>query len=165
LITSTRYWQVVHTKPRQEKALALDLAEAGIEFFLPLVKHRRTYGHRRRTVEMPLFSGYLFLHGDHDAAWTAFRTTRTVRMIRVVDQLRFEHELNQIRQAVEGEATLDAYPFICKGKRVRITSGPFEGIEGQVDDRLKSDRIILIVHSIGQAASLEIDAATLEPID
>lgn len=158
-------WQVIHTKPRQEKALANDLEEARVECFLPMVTQRRTYGHRRRTVQIPLFAGYLFLRGDRDAGWMAMRSNRVVRVIPIVDQIRFDHEMKQIRLALDGQAHLDPYPFVQRGRRVRIAGGPFAGLEGMVEDRLKCDRIILIVHSIGQAASLEIDAAVLEPLD
>ena len=46
-----------------------------------------------------------------------------------------------------------------------MTSGPFKGIEGVVEETLKQDRLILKIQAVGRALSLEIDASLLEPID
>lgn len=158
-------WHVIHTKPRQEKALANSLSQMKIAFFLPLLRQTRIYGHRRRRVEIPLFSGYLFLRGSVEATYAALDTKRAVRAIRVVDQDTFNHEMRQIDLALKGQGVLDPYPFIKVGRRVRVKSGPFCGLEGLVDERKRGDRIILIVQTIGQATSLEIDASLLEAID
>src|SRR5688572_4970753 len=50
----------VHTKPRQEKALAERLDAAGVSCYLPLTTRLRSWEHRRRIVQEPLFAGYIF---------------------------------------------------------------------------------------------------------
>lgn len=158
-------WHVLHTKPRQEKALANALSIQNIQFFLPLIKQIRIYGHRRREVELPLFSGYLFLRGSKEQTYNAIDTKRVVRVLPVPDQTTLNHDLKQIAIALQGSGILDPYPFLQEGTRVRVKSGPFCGLEGMVDERKRGDRIILIVQTIGQATSLEIDASLLEVIN
>jgi len=46
-----------------------------------------------------------------------------------------------------------------------VLAGPFQGIEGVIDDTIRQDRLILKVHAIGRALGLEIDASLLEPVD
>lgn len=159
-----RRWYVLYTKSRQEKALADTLESAAIEYFLPLYKRVTFYGHRRRVVLAPLFPSYLFLRGTPESKYLAIDTKRVARVLDVRDQDRFEHELAQIHMALAGEAKLDPYPFLERGRRVRVKSGPFLGIEGLVDERLREDRLILIVQMIGHGTSLEIDASLLEPV-
>ncbi len=158
-------WHVIHTKPRQEKALAEALEKQSIRHFLPLVQHVRIYGHRRRKIEMPLFAGYLFLRGSRDVTYTAIETRRVVQVLPVTNQTLLHHELKQIQLALREQGTLDPYPFIIEGHRVRVKAGPFRGMEGIVDARKQQDRIILLVQTIGQATSLEIDASLLEPVE
>ena len=158
-------WHVLHTKPRQEKALAGALEQESIPYFLPLIQQTRIYGHRRRSVEIPLFAGYLFLRGSTESTYVAFETRRVVRVLPVFDQVVVDRELRQIELALRGKGVLDPYPFIVEGKLVRVKAGPFRGLEGIVDARKRKDRIILLVETIGQATSLEIDASLLEPLE
>jgi transcription antitermination factor NusG len=62
------------------------------------------------------------------------------------------------------DCTLDPYPFLKEGILVEVRSGPFRGMQGWIDARLKQDRIILQVDTLGRAVSLEIDAGLLDPV-
>jgi transcription antitermination factor NusG len=158
-------WYVLQTRSRQEKAVAEVVQASGAECFLPLLRRVRYYGHRRRVVHAPLFACYLFVRGFPYHAYQAIAARRAARIIAVADQSQFEHEIAQIRMALEGGADLGPYRLFTRGRRVRIASGPFEGLEGMVEDRLRQDRLILRVQAIGRALSLEIDASLLEPLD
>jgi transcription antitermination factor NusG len=156
---------VLHTKSRQEKAVAAALDAAGVEQYLPLIAAVRFYGHRKRRVEMPLFASYVFSRGTRESAHLAMGTGRIVNVIEVGDQARFEHEVRQIRAALSGGAELQPYGFLTKGRRVRVTSGPFRDLEGLIEDSVRADRLVLQVQALGRATSLEIDASLLEPVD
>lgn len=158
-------WHVLRTLSRQEKAVGRTLASAGYEIFLPLVSQVRIYGHRKRKTDSPLFPGYVFLWGPLEAAYFAMESGRIAQIIRVADQKRLDHELKQIRMAFDGRAQLDPYPFLRVGHRVRVTQGPFRGIEGIVDERRSPDRLILVIDALGRATCMEIDASILAPID
>lgn len=158
-------WYVVHTHPRQEKALAETLEARDIRFFLPLVRGVKYYGHRRRVTDRPLFASYVFLWGTVDQTYLAVSTKRVARVLPVPDQKRLEHELLQIRLALDGAATLDPYPFLSVGRRVRVTSGPLRGVEGLVLSRPGETRLVLGIHTLGQAVAVEIDPSLLEPVD
>src|SRR5260370_39513442 len=69
-------WRVLHTKPRQEKSLARDLIVREVPFYLPLFAQQRRIRGRVFTALLPLFDGYLFLHGDQDAYYSALATQR-----------------------------------------------------------------------------------------
>jgi transcription termination/antitermination protein NusG len=157
-------WVVLHTKSRQEKILADDLKVLGIACFLPLIKQVRFYGNRKAMVETPLFPGYVFLRGTMDQAYEADRTKRVARIITVADQKQIEWELGNLHLALSGGAPLEPYPYLKKGVRVEVRSGPFRGLQGVIEDRLNAQRLILQVDMLGRAVSLEIDGALLEPI-
>jgi transcription antitermination factor NusG len=158
------FWHVLHTRSRQEKALTESLAAMGIAVFLPLVDVTRSYGRRRTLVELPLFPGYVFLKGQLEDAYVADRTKRVAHIIPVVDQEKLTWELRNLSMALNARAPLDPYPFLRKGVRVEVRSGPLAGIQGIIESRLKRDRLSLQVDVLGQATSLEIDGALLEVI-
>jgi hypothetical protein len=158
-------WHVLHTRSRQEKAVAEVLSAAGGVPYLPL--HRRVvfYGHRRRVVEAPVFSCYLFLWGLLEHAYVATSSKRVAQIIPVADQAMLTDEIGQVRRVLAAGGELGPYRFLVRGRRVRVTSGPFKEVEGLVEETLKQDRLILKVNAIGRALSLEIDASLLEPVD
>jgi transcription antitermination factor NusG len=57
---------------------------------------------------------------------------------------------------------IDPYPYLKKGVRVEVRSGPLKGIQGLVEDRARKHRLILQVDALGQAVSVEVDAAIVE---
>ena len=157
-------WFVLHAKSRQEKALAVAITAQDMACFLPLSRQVRFYGRRKVTVELPLFPGYVFLHGSIEQAYDINLTGRVARIIHVPDQRRFESEIDKIRLALAEDAPLDPHPYLKRGIRVEVRSGPMRGLRGMIADRTKNDRLILQVQMLGQASSLEIDGALLDPI-
>ena len=73
-------------------------------------------------------------------------------------------ELTNLRLALEAGDRIDPYPFLKKGVRVEVTSGPLRGLEGLVEERCGVHRLILQIEMLGQAVSLEIDASQLEVV-
>jgi len=158
-------WYVLRTKSRQEKILSTDLAGRGIANFLPLVTQTKYYGGRKAKVEVPLFPGYVFLHGALDDAYTADRTRRVAQIIQVPDQQRLDWELRNIHIALGSCATLDPYPYLKAGVRVEVREGPFRGLQGVIENRTRRDRLILMIDILGSAASLEVDGSLLDVIE
>jgi transcription antitermination factor NusG len=158
-------WHVLHTKSRQEKAVADDLLALGIGHFLPLVRQVKYYGNRKAVVQAPLFPGYVFLRGDLDAAYKADRTKRIASIIKVNDQGKLDWELKNLHLALVKEAPLLAFPHLKKGLRVEVRAGPFRGLQGIIEDRTANQRLILQVDMLGRAVSLEIDGTLLELIE
>jgi transcription antitermination factor NusG len=158
-------WFVLHTKSRQEKALALDLTHRQIAHFLPLRREIRYHGKRKCVVEAPLFSNYLFVKGFPEDTFIADRTKRVANIIRCPDQQKIASELHNINLALLQGAPLSLYPALVKGIRVEVRAGPFRGIQGIIEDRAKGNRLILKVETLGRAVSFEVDGSLLDVID
>ncbi|MFA9478213.1 UpxY family transcription antiterminator [Phycisphaerales bacterium AB-hyl4] len=162
--TDTR-WFVLHTKSRQEKAVADYLAKREVEHFLPLMEQVRYYGKRKARVELPMFPGYVFLHGTVEQAYDMDRTRRLAQIIPVTDQSQIDWELSNIRLAMERDLPVESYPYLKQGVRVEVRSGPMRGLQGIVADRTRRDRLILQVDMLGQAVSVEVDGSLLDVLD
>jgi transcription antitermination factor NusG len=163
--TAAGTWYVLRTRSRQEKILANGLRARGVGHYLPLVTCTKMYGGRRAKIELPLFPGYLFVHGEPADAFEADRSGRVAQIIPVVDQLRFDRELRSIFLALEVDATLDPYPYLANGVRVEVTDGPLRGVRGIVAERTRTTRLILQIEMLGQAVAVEIDGASLSLVD
>src|SRR5262245_27833929 len=63
----TGQWWVAHTRARNEKALAWEMARRDVGYFLPMIRRTIFSGGRRRRSLVPLFPSYVFLSGDDQA--------------------------------------------------------------------------------------------------
>ena len=165
LRAATKPWMVLHTKARQEKAVARYLRAAGAVFYLPLITRVTLVRNRKLRSRVPLLPGYVFLSGEPEDGYAAVTTKRVCQIIRVADQDRLIAELEQIRDALDRGAELYRCPFAVVGTRCRVTKGPFEGIEGEISRKLGSNRLALQIQTLGRGAILEIDADLLEPLE
>jgi len=157
-------WFLLHTKSRQEKILADELHRIGIPNYLPVSRQLRQYGNRRIRIELPLFPGYLFVRGTVEDAYQSNRTHRVARIIPVTDQPRLDWELRNLFLACRNDPAVQPYPYLQKGVRVLVCSGPFRGVEGFVEDRTTPRRLILQVQTLGRAVSIEVDGDVLQAV-
>lgn len=157
-------WFVLRTRSRQEKAVARDLQGRGVAHFLPLVGQVRYYGRNKVSRRVPLFPGYVFLHGSLEQAYEADRSDRVAQLICVADQAGFGRELAQIREALDRGAPLTDHARLEAGQRVVVRSGPWKGLEGLVQTHRRHNRLILQIEALGQADALEIDRDLLDPV-
>ncbi len=163
--TFSGQWWVVHTKSRNEKALAQELCARDISYFLPMTLKVSRKSHRRFKSLLPLFTGYLFFCGRDEQRLEVLRTNRVANMLEVNDQETLISELYQIEKAIRAGVPLVPHDYIRRGQWCRVIAGPLMGLEGIVLEARQGTRLILQVDILGQATSVEIDIHMIEPID
>ncbi len=166
IASSSGRWWVLHVRSRNEKALAGQLHDFGVDYFLPLIRVPRAYGRRRVEVLIPLFPGYLFASYEREEdRFRVMDTHRVARSIAVSDQDRLKRELTQIHQALGARSRVGLYPGIRVGRRCRVSSGPLKGLEGVVTRRDRTGRVHLEAAMLGQSATVDVEMTLLEAID
>jgi transcription antitermination factor NusG len=159
-------WWCLHTKPRQEKAMGRELRKIGLTFYLPQVlKEDRTPQGRKIRSVIPLFSSYLFLHGDQHDRLAALRGNRLVTVLEVSDQDDLERDLRQIYRMLSSGLPVEQEQAVPVGARVRITTGPLTGVEGTVIRRGKRDQFVAVVRFLGRGATVDLEDWQVEQID
>ncbi|MDX2132474.1 MAG: transcription termination/antitermination NusG family protein [Planctomycetota bacterium] len=148
-------WWVLRVKARQEKTVARTLDAAGVEFLLPVQRRRQAWA-RGRVYEIPLFPGYVFARSAGRLSDRELGVGRVVQVIRVEDQARLDHELRQIRLAMEAGVVLAPAKYLERGTRVVVTGGALRGVEGVVEGLDAPDRVYLQVHTLGRALTVEV---------
>jgi transcription antitermination factor NusG len=161
-----RAWWCLHTLPRQEKAIARDLRQHGIAYYLPqAVNEKRTPQGRKIRSVAPLFTGYVFLLGDQAERLSAIRSNRLVNVLEVADQAGLTRDLRQVHRLLNSGLTVLPEPQMPVGARVRITSGPLLGMEGTVVRRGKRDQFVAVVNFLGRGAMVELEDWQVERLD
>ena len=155
-------WYVLHVRPRCEKKMAAYCCMLPLQHYLPLRRERKKYQRRQVEVRKPLFPGYVFVRFRKEQRLSVLQSSQVARVLEVREQARFIGEIEQIRQALGVDPSLQACPAITTGMTVRITAGPFQGLEGIVAKAKGQSRVIINVNMIGQGVAIEADEDILE---
>jgi transcriptional antiterminator RfaH len=162
---SDRQWWAVYTKSRQEKAFARQLLSHAVPYYLPLVLKNYTCRGRRFSAHVPLFAGYVFMHGAEQERIVSLTTNRVSKILPVHDAVRLVHDLRQIFRLIASGAPLTIEQRLAAGRRVRLRYGALAGLEGSVLTRRGGTRLLVAVDFLQQGASIDVEDHWLEPID
>jgi len=159
-------WWAVYTLSRREKDFMRRLRALEIAFYGPMIrKTTRSSSGRQRSSYVPLFPGYVFLCGDEEQRRDALATNCVSNTLEVGDVDALLQDLIAIRRLVESDVALSPEARLVEGMRVRVRSGPFEGVEGVVVDRRGEDTLLVAVNFLQQGVSVSMKDYEMEQID
>jgi transcriptional antiterminator RfaH len=163
--TAADPWWALYTLPRREKELMRRLRGLAIGFYSPIIEQRkRSPQGRIRKSYLPLFAGYVFMHGSDDARHRALTTNCISRCLTVPDHDRLVDDLRQIRRLILANVPLTPESRIQPGTPVRVRSGPLMGVEGVVVRRQNKERLLVSVRFLQQGASALLEDFQVEAI-
>jgi len=157
-------WFVAHTKPRREKKVVDFCARQQISATLPCYDSAHKYRGKTVVFRKPLFPGYVFLRMEPTRKASVRQNDHVANLLEVFDQETFQRQLDDILLALDSNVGVRLAPAIGEGMRVRIKTGPLQGIEGWVEQRYGMSTVLLRLDFINQAAAVKLDADSLEPI-
>lgn len=155
-------WFVAHTKPRREKKLVDYCQRQGIASKLPCLDSVHKYRGKTVVFQKPLFPGYVFLQLETGQRDSVRQNDHVANLLEVFDQEAFYRQLQDILLALESNLEVRLAPAIGEGMRVRIKSGPLQGLEGWVEQRYGRATVLLRLDFINQAAAVKLDADMLD---
>jgi transcription termination/antitermination protein NusG len=161
-------WYGLHTRPRHEKIVARRLEERGVTTFLPLVTEVHRWSDRKKSVQMPLFSCYVF------AKFVPNRNER-LRVLRVDGVFGLvgdrgegapipDEQIDAVRSLMEERLPWSSHPFLKIGQRVRLRSGALDGLEGILISRNGDRTLVISVDAIQRSLAVRVEGYEVEPV-
>jgi transcription antitermination factor NusG len=159
-------WYAVYTRHQHESSVSASLTRSGIENFLPTYSSVRKWKDRTKILAMPLFPSYVFLHGAMDRRVKVLATPGVYSIVGFGGQpvAISQMEIDAIRKAVQSGLPAEPHPYLQCGDRVRVKTGPLEGVEGILTRKKSSYRLILSAEVLQKSIAVEVDAFSVEPI-
>lgn len=161
-------WYAVHTRAQHEKAVAHRLRERGVTTFLPTFTEVHRWKDRRKTIELPLFSCYLFvkLMPCNEQRQRVLRTDSVIGLVGAqgVGTPIPNEQIGALRILVEEKLPCCSHPFLKTGQRVRIRGGALEGLEGIFLSRQGERRLIISVDAMQRSLAIQVEGYEVEPI-
>ena len=160
-------WIVVRSKPRAEKVAFDQLMKKGIDVYLPLVKKRQKWSDRKKWVELPLFSSYLFAKVELKNSIYILQTHGVSSIVKFNGTVATVQEsvVNSIRWALEGGYDLEPTEYFLQGDEVEVIEGPMKGTKGVVVELKGEERLVLKIDALQQAVSVHIDTKFLRSVE
>jgi transcription termination/antitermination protein NusG len=162
-------WYAIWTRSHSEQLVADQLLGKGLDVFLPKMSIWSRRGGVRHVIQVPMFSGYVFLHEDVNKN-TYIEVLKARGVVRILgerwDRLSpiSDMEIDGLRQAVDARLDIMPHPYLQEGQRVRITDGPLTGVEGLlVQNRLKKGLLVLSVELLRRSVAVQIDCMHVVP--
>ena len=158
-------WFALGPRSRHEQVVREQLEQKQVEVFLPTVTKWSRWKDRKKKIDWPLFPGYCFARFDPRDRLPILKCMGVVSIISFEGEPAPipELEINGIRQLVESDLAFDPCPMIREGMMVEVVHGPLKGVVGRLMRKNEKARLVLSVDLIGQAVSVEVDAADVKP--
>jgi transcription antitermination factor NusG len=135
-----------------------------VESFLPLIEEVHTWSDRKKRVEEPLFRGYLFVRTDLKNRQAILETDGVVHFVQIGARLNPipDEQINWVTILVGHPDRVVRESYMSEGQRVRVTAGPFMGMQGYVLKVKSSTRVVVSLDAIAQSVSVDIEPELLE---
>ena len=156
-------WYVVYSKPRREKKLYAKLLEVGIEAYCPLNKVKKKWSDRMKTVEVPLFTSYVFVKVSENQKVKVRETPGVVNFVYEEGKPAVirEKEIEKIQRFLEEYQNVEVVPSeFHKGQIVKVNEGLFVDEEGKVIDT-HNNKVRVVIKSLGYDLVAEFDKSKL----
>jgi transcriptional antiterminator NusG len=161
------HWFAIWTRSRHEKLVRDQLEKkSDVDVFLPTIGKWSRWKDRKKKIDWPLFPGYVFARFVPDARIGILKVDGVVQIISNNGMLSAipDEEIESIRTLVDSELAYDPVPLIKEGDMVKVVHGPLKGVVGRlIKKKGVAARLVLSVDLIGQAVSVEVDAADVKP--
>jgi len=132
----TKQWLVVYTNSRAEKKVSIELDFQGIVNYLPLQRKLRKWSDRKKWVEIPLISGYIFVHIDPKEYEKVLKTSGVVAFVKFGGKAAVvpDDQIYFIKKMLR-EPDIDvevSHQLLQQGDEIMVTSGPLIGLKGKL---------------------------------
>ncbi len=157
-------WYALRVRSRHESTVATHLHARGYESFLPLYKCRRRWSDRFKEIDLPLFAGYVFCRFNLLNRLPVLAVPGVVHVVGIgrnpvpIDAT----EIAAIQTAVKSGLPREPWPFLEIGHRVKITHGPFCGVEGILLGFRGNQRLVLSVTLLQRSVAVQVDASWVQ---
>jgi transcription antitermination factor NusG len=135
-IIKQKAWYVIYTKSRTEKKVKIELDFQEIENYLPIQKRLQQWSDRKKWVEFPLISGYVFVYITPFEFEKVLRTPGMIGFVKAeglpavipneqIDSLKRLLQQNEVSFHVD-------YKLYKAGDEIEVIRGPLLGMRGRL---------------------------------
>lgn len=139
-------WYVIYTKSRYEKKVASGLEALGISVYCPMVTTIRNWSDRKKKVEIPLLSSYVFVNLEENERHRVFEVNGVVQYLFWLKKPAIirEDEIVTLKKALSKKVSSFDIDIKEVGAEVVIKEGFFAGKSGKITAVSKNKTTVVL---------------------
>jgi transcription termination/antitermination protein NusG len=166
LVVESVQWFALHVKRRYEQAVAASLQGKNIESLVPVWKERRRWSDRLKTVQSPIFPGYVFCRLKPRGRLAAVRTPGVIRLVGFGGQAcpLEAAEVESLLALSAKQVTAQPCGYLPIGQRVRLVDGPLTGLTGVLARSDNANRLIVSIDILQRSIAVDVGDARVQTV-
>ena len=153
-------WYAIHTRHQHETAVHRQLERDCVDSYLPVVDEVRQWSDRKKRIQVPLFSCFVFVRGIYSPEMH-HAIVQKPGVLGFVGIGRYgtpipDGEIESIRQLLASKIPFSPYPFLNTGQRVRIKGGSLDSVEGIVVSNT-GRKLVVSVEMIHRSVAVQLE--------
>ncbi len=162
-------WYAVRTRSRHERTVTQQLESRGIETYLPTVTRLHRWSDRNKRVELPLFSGYTFVHVDYASNEQRLKVLQAHGVVSFVGVQRTgvpipDNQIENLRTLLANDVPFRDHSFLRIGQRVRLRGGALDGVEGILTSVNGERSLVISLDPIERSLSIQVTGYEVEAV-
>ncbi len=160
-------WYAFVTRPRHEKKVKTNLEQMSFDHYLPLRRTLNQWKDRKRWIEQPLFSCYIFVNIAYANRYRVLELPSVVRVVGFGNEPTPvpQSDIEAIRLILGSRQEIEVVDRFLPGQFVEIKNGPLAGMRGHIVDFRGSQWIEIYIEAIGKAVLVDIRENVVKRID
>ncbi|MDO9613227.1 MAG: UpxY family transcription antiterminator [Bacteroidota bacterium] len=162
------FWHAVYVKSRAEKKAQTELQFQEIETFLPLQRKLRQWSDRKKWVETPLISGYLFVQASRKEYDLILQSNYVVSYVRfegkaaIIPEAQIEYLKLMLKQ--DNSKIEITREKLKPGQMIEVVAGPLIGLKGKLQKIKGKNKVAIELEQLGCSAMVEIQIEDIKSI-
>ena len=165
---NTKKWFALYTKPRWEKKVSRVLDLKGIECWCPLKLTQKQWSDRKKIIEEPLFTSYVFVRIDETERTKVLMTDGILNFVYHVGKPAVirDEEIDIIKKYLsekEASVSVQSLSSLDENTRIKVNHGVFMDTTGTVLKGGKK-KVFVKLESLDQVMIVEFPIEYLSPL-
>ena len=160
-------WYAIYTHPRAEKQVYKRLIDNSIETFLPLQKTFRIWSDRKKLVEKPLISSYVFVKTRSKHFPEVYKIQGVVKFVTFEGHPASipQRQIDNLRLLINSDEEIEvSSEKFAQGDNVEVVSGSLVGLTGELIKIGSKNRVVVRIDRLDQNLILKIPKTFLKRI-
>ncbi len=158
-------WYALYTKSRAEKKVLQQFTQMGLTAYLPLKKELRQWSDRKKWVESPIISSYIFVCVSPQNQKSVYDVNGVVAYVTDKGKPAIipASEIEAMQKTINNQVAFDIETDrLKKGLTVEVTSGPLKGVKGEIVEIKGEKKLTLKISHIGYTLVVDLANATFQ---
>jgi transcription antitermination factor NusG len=160
---ATKKWRVIYTRSNWEKKADELLKRSGLNSFCPVVKTQRKWADRKKVVEVPLFSSYLFVQVEGNEEERVLRVDGVIGYVRDFGRMAevSPAEIQLIKNSVSLYEDIECVNMkgLHKGDAVCLNDGILFDLKGEVTE-IRGKQVVFVMKGLDCGLIATVKATT-----